>query len=218
MDKFLKLLMALVMLLLPMMIKAQSSCDALFQEGQKLQQTMTVVAQNKAIALFQKAKACYDSAERKNICDQQIRTCRAIIQRLGSNGSTATRNRKNVEDTDTTSPKPKAEEPKKPVRTDIQLSSAKNNIEFKGKGGQVLTVKIKCNYEDWEVVEQPEWVTITSGPSAIMVSADENDTDEKRDGFIKIVCGDKSISIFVSQKKLSLFDKAKRKVGLDKEE
>lgn len=215
MDKFLKLLMAAVMLLLPLMLKAQSSCDALFQEGQKLQQTMTVVAQNKAIALFQKAKACYDSAERKSICDQQIRTCRAIIQRLGSGSSTANRNRKHVEETDTTAPKPKVEEPKKPERNDIQLSAGKNKIEFKGKGGQVLTVKIKCNYDDWEVVEQPEWVTITMGPNAIMVSADENDTDEKRDGFIKIACGDESISIFVSQKKLSLFDRAKRKVGLD---
>jgi len=217
MDKFLKFLMAVVMLLLPLMIKAQSSCDALFQEGQKLQQTMTVVAQNKAIALFEKAKACYDSAERKSICDQQIRTCRAIIQRLGSNGSSANRNRKHVEETDTTAPKPKVEEPKKPERTDIQLNAGKDNIEFKGKGGQVLTVKIKCNYDDWEVIEQPEWVTITSGANAIMVAADENDTDDKRTGFIKIACGDKTATIFVSQKKLSLLDKAKRKVGLDKE-
>lgn len=65
---------------------AQSSGDKLYNQGLQLQKTMTVAAQNSAIAKFNSAKKLYDSAAKKAQCDQAISVSRNIIKSLGSGG------------------------------------------------------------------------------------------------------------------------------------
>lgn len=65
---------------------AQSSGDKLFMEGQKLQQTQTVAAQNQAIKKFQSAKVVYTSADKKKMCDNQITICNNNIASLKKGG------------------------------------------------------------------------------------------------------------------------------------
>ena len=69
-------------------LSAQTSCDKLFSSGVKYQQTMTIASQNKAITYFEKAKVCYDSQAKKDLCDQQITTCRNIIVQLSKRAKT----------------------------------------------------------------------------------------------------------------------------------
>ncbi len=211
MNRILKFILALVMMLLPLMLKAQSSCDELFREGQRLQQTMTRAAQNRAIALFQKAKVCYDSAQRKEICDQQIRTCYAIIQRLGEPAPVE----QEPEAVDTVVVEQQVEEPAEPEHVNVLLrvEKGRDEIKFGARNPKPVTVEIICNYNDWEVIDKPLWITIYRNEAGLVITADNND-DEKREGKITIVCGDKSATIVVKQKKPSIFDKGRDAVGL----
>lgn len=43
---------------------------------------MTISSQRNAIGYFEKAKICYDSQAKKDLCDQQIKSCRNIITQL----------------------------------------------------------------------------------------------------------------------------------------
>ncbi len=82
MEKILKFILALVLMLLPLLIKA-ADCDDLYREGIGVRRTLTVVAQNKAISLFEQARDCYDLPADKDKCEKQIRICVATIERLG---------------------------------------------------------------------------------------------------------------------------------------
>ena len=77
-----KFLFVLMMCVVSFSVYAQSSCDKLFANGVKLQQTMTISSQKKAINFFEKAKACYDSQAKKDLCDEQIKSCRNIIAQI----------------------------------------------------------------------------------------------------------------------------------------
>ena len=82
MEKILKFILALILMLLPLIIKA-ADCDELYREGLSVRRTLTTVAQNKAISLFEQARDCYDDPADKEKCDKQIRICVTTIQRLG---------------------------------------------------------------------------------------------------------------------------------------
>lgn len=211
----LKNLLILLLLCLPFTGQAQSSCDKLFAEGAKWQQTMTISAQNKAIAMFEKAKVCYDSSERKNICDQQIKTSRTIIQNLRSAADKAAsakaqkeageENRKDSAAVETSVPKK--------VRQDIKLSFEKNHLAFKAKGGEFKKVKVECNYEDWKVTETPGWITVSrNNENELVIETDENMTEDDRAGVVKVECGDKEATLIVNQKKYNKLEKLKNKV------
>lgn len=202
-----KTIITILLMLLPLMLHAQTNCDAIFKEGQRLQQTMTIAAQNKAIQLFKKAKACYDSRERQDLCDQQIQTSQRIIQQLG-----AATPRRTVEETDTTTPNPQpvVEQPveevqKEPVKLDYKFDGKK--IEFKAKDDKAVTIQIFCNYE-WEVVSAPDWISYSiNNKGDIVITASQNDTKDKREGEIVVASGDTQIKIPVYQKKPGLRDR-----------
>lgn len=82
MEKILKFILALVLMLLPFLILA-ADCDELYREGLGVRRTLTTVAQNKAISLFEQARDCYDTPADKEKCEKQIRICIATIERLG---------------------------------------------------------------------------------------------------------------------------------------
>lgn len=82
MDKFLKFLLALVMIIIPLLIKAQD-CDDTYRRGVELRKTLTIEAQNQAIYFFQQARECFTDDAGRTRCDRQIELCCKVIRRLG---------------------------------------------------------------------------------------------------------------------------------------
>ena len=60
------------------------NCDKFYQEGVSKQAVMTVTSQNAAIAAFNKAMACYDSAQKKKLCRSQISKCKQNIAAINN--------------------------------------------------------------------------------------------------------------------------------------
>lgn len=83
-KRLLSLLLTIVLCVSAAM--AQSSGDKLYNEGLRLQKTMTVQAQNQAISKFKSAKKIYDSAAKKSQCDQAISVSQNIIRQLQGGG------------------------------------------------------------------------------------------------------------------------------------
>lgn len=186
-------------------LSAQTSCDKLFASGVKFQQTMTIASQNKAITYFEKAKVCYDSQSKKDLCDQQITACRNIIAQLSKKAKTSNpTNSVPKEDIDTLSAKPKDTD-LKDVKKDVQLSIDCTYLKFKGKGGEFKKARIECNYPDWEITEKPNWVNCSKNDGEIVVEAVKNPNKEERSGSIIITCGDKSVTLTIIQEKFKKF-------------
>lgn len=155
-------------------LSAQTSCDKLFASGVKFQQTMTIASQNKAITYFEKAKVCYDSQSKKDLCDQQITACRNIIAQLSKKAKTSNPTTSvPKEGIDTLSAKPKDTD-LKDVKKDVQLSIDCTYLKFKGKGGEFKKARIECNYPDWEITEKPNWVNCSKNDGEIVVEAVKN--------------------------------------------
>lgn len=198
---------ALSAFVLPQRAAAQASCDQLFANGVKYQQTMTISSQNKAIAQFEKAKVCYDSQAKKNLCDQQIKACRNIIKQLRSSKGKG----KQTPATPTQAPKQKpASTPRDTVRKDdrkVTLTLSVNYLKFKGKGGDFQKVKVNCNYDDWEVVEAPEWVNYSRNDDGeLVIEVEKNPSKkEERSGNLKVQCGDTVAVLTIIQEKFKKF-------------
>ena len=198
---------------------AQTNGDKLFLEGQKLQQTQTLVAQNQAIKKFQAAKIIYTAAEKKTMCDNQIAICynniKAINQRAKAAraANVAKRNDKNKKEEDT-----KAQEAEKAVAKvtpkDVTLTLSKSRLDFKynPKEGQTQSVSVKCNYKDWEISSKPDWVTVYLAENKFSVEVKANMTDGARSGVIKVKCHDKEVDLVVNQKKASSLQKKLDKI------
>lgn len=186
-------------------LSAQTSCDKLFASGVKFQQTMTIASQNKAITYFEKAKVCYDSQSKKDLCDQQITACRNIIAQLSKKAKTSNPTTSvPKEGIDTLSAKPKDTD-LKDVKKDVQLSIDCTYLKFKGKGGEFKKARIECNYPDWEITEKPNWVNCSKNDGEIVVEAVKNPNKEERSGSIIITCGDKSVTLTIIQEKFKKF-------------
>ena len=84
MNTVLKSFVILSMLIIALSAQAQSAADRLYMQGQKLQLTRTISAQNQAIGKFSAAKRAYDSREKKALCDRQIQICKQNIKDLDS--------------------------------------------------------------------------------------------------------------------------------------
>lgn len=202
--KILKLLIITLFSFVSFSANAQSSCDKLFSTGVKLQQTMTVASQNKAISYFEKAKVCYDAQSKKDLCDQQIKACRNIIAQL-SKGARKKKHEKEsvVVVQDTTVVDSTAVEP---AKRDVRLSVDCVYLKFKGKGGEFKKVKVMCNYPDWKVTEKPEWINCSvNDDSEIVVEAEKNPLKEERSGVLTIECDDQRASFTVIQEKNKKF-------------
>ncbi len=192
---------------LPPRAAAQTSCDQLFANGVKLQQTMTVSAQNKAIAQFEKAKVCYDSKAKKDLCDQQIKACRNIISQLRRGKA---KQKQQPADPKTEPAGEDKEEKEDTVRREerkVTLTLSVNYLKFKGKGGDFQKVKVNCNYTDWKVVEAPEWVNYSRNEDGeLVIEAEKNpSTKKERSGNLKVQCGDVFAVLTIIQEKYKKF-------------
>ena len=185
--------------------QAQNACDKLFAIGIKLQQTMTVASQKKAITYFEKAKTCYDSQTKKDLCDQQIKACRNIIVQITKSNEQANAQKESKAE--------KNELPAKdtvlvvqPEKKDVELSINCTYLKFKGKGGEFKKAKVTCNYPDWKVTEMPSWVSCSRNEDEeIVVEVEKNPSQEERSGVLKIECGDKLVTLTIIQEKYKKF-------------
>lgn len=186
---------------------AQTSCDQLFANGVKFQQTMTVAAQNKAIAQFQKAKVCYDSQAKKNLCDLQIKACRNIIAQLRRGKSTPAGKPERGKSPAPAPADTTARDTAKHDRTGVKLTFSVNYLKFKGKGGDFKKVKVNCNYPDWKVVEAPEWVNYSRNDDGeLVIEVEKNpSTKEERSASLKVECGDAVAVLTIIQEKFKKF-------------
>lgn len=190
--------------LLALPMAAQSACDKFFSSGVAAQQTMTVASQRNAITFFEKAKSCYDSQAKKDLCDQQIKACRNIINQLLKQSQAPASE---------PSPAPAAvsEEPKKELQQEstdtpeVQLSLNVNYLKFKGKGGEFKKAKVKCSSPDWQIVSKPDWVNCSRSDNELVVEAEQNPSGEERSGAIELQSGNRTVTLTVIQEKNKKF-------------
>ena len=202
----LRIIIGVLALITALSASAQSKGDQLFLEGQKLQQTMTISSQNQAIKKFEAAKVVYTSTDKKTMCDNQISQCKKNISSLRKKATTTT----------TKKEEPVEEEPKEePVvvetHKDVQLSLSATHLDFKykPKEGEMQSVDVTCNYDDWEIVSHPDWVTVYTATAKFSVEVTRNKEDDARSGIVTVKCGDKEVDLIINQKKASKLEKAR---------
>lgn len=199
------LLFSLALLASPCLrTSAQSSCDNLYTEAVKLQQTMTTSSQRKAIAAFKKAKECYDSQTKQDQCEEQITTCWNIIAQL---------NKRAQEEADAAAraaaAQQQVEQPvvdEKPAERSVTLTLETSYLKFKAKG-EYQKVTVTCKYTDngetctdWSVVECPDWASCTTNSSGeLVIGVEKNSDEEERSGLIKIACGQETAMLTIIQ-------------------
>ena len=84
MKYMVRLYIIILVMCFPIGINAQSAGDRLFKQGQELQMKQNERSQNQAIAKFTAAKKAYDSADKKSMCDNQIKICKMEIWHTGN--------------------------------------------------------------------------------------------------------------------------------------
>lgn len=119
-------------LILAVNVSAQSNGDKLFMEGQTLQQTQTIAAQNQAIKKFQAAKIVYTTAEKKQMCDNQISICNSNIASLRKGGNRNTNSQPQIISVQ---------------ETKLALSS--NHISFDGDKQGIYSIAVTAPSVDW---------------------------------------------------------------------
>ena len=168
---------------------AQTSGDKLFMEGQELQQTRTIAAQNKAIKKFQAAKVVYTIADKKKMCDNQITICKGII--------TSIRN----QNKDTKQTEQNTEEPK-------GITLSKSIVEFDGDNSGIDIVNVNTPSNDWrfsyvEAAGNYQYFAKVSQnveEKTLKITVEPNNSTIIRKQGIKISCGDTSEYLLISQR------------------
>ena len=225
--KHLKFITSILMgmaLMVTLSANAQSSQgDKLFQEGQKLQQTMTKASQNAAIKKYVAAKTFYTAASSKAMCDNQIAICRKNIQSIGKPTARSVRGGGTKDRRHLDKENNKTEEAAQPVvpavkkLTNVSLSLSEKRLDFKAvpKEGATQSVKVDCNYDEWEIDKKPEWVSVyvSEDKKKLSVEAQANETGEERSGVVTIKCGDKEEDLVINQKKENTVGKVVGKIG-----
>lgn len=190
-------------------INAQSAGDKLFKQGQELQMQQTVKAQNLAIAKFKAAKKAYDSADKKNMCDNQIKICennkKTLREKSKIEIEVAEQVDKVVDDI----------MPEVPEPDPVNLSLSVSSIEFKpsGKKSDNHQVTVNCNYDSW-IYDSPDWVSVTKNGNVLTLTASANDTGSERSAVFSVDCKGVKAELMVYQKaKFTLKNLFKGKKG-----
>lgn len=179
------------------------AADKLYAQGVTSMKTLTVSSQKKAISLFEKAKIAYDTKTKKDLCDEQIRTCNSIIRKLTTNKTKPKEiepEQKNLEDSVTA-----VEIVEIPKEPEVSLSTDPSSIVVPAKGGKYVEILVECNYEDWQIVSCPDWISYTTASNIILIKPEKNKNKSERAGVITIICKDKKAELIVKQSKRGFF-------------
>lgn len=185
---------------------AQSVCEKYYAAAVKYQQTMTVASQNQAIANFEKAMNCYDSEQKKQLCKSQIATCKNTIALIKKKQQDATQKptEEKVDEEKLTEVKDK----KKKVEEKVELSASETILKFKPKGGEFAKFKVTCNFEDWKVIEKPDWISYSvNSDKEVVCEASKNPSKEERQGMIVVECRGTRVFVAVLQSKKGILNK-----------
>lgn len=121
---------------------AQSPGDRTYNEGLRLQKTMTTKAQKAAIAKFTSAKNLYDSAAKKAQCDQAISVSLGIIRNLKPNRAK-----------DDTPQKRHRDGAKTPAgKPAVTLTLSNQSFEGVDRAGTKLKVGVNASRNDWTLM------------------------------------------------------------------
>lgn len=170
---------------------AQSSGDKLFMEGQKLQQTQTVAAQNQAIKKFKSAKVVYTTTDKKKMCDNQIAICNNNITSLKKRGS-----KKNKRSLDSS-----------PTENKVSFAVSQNHVQFDGEKNGSVVVNVEAPSLEW-AFNLPEGidgetnfveVSKSSDSLSLEISAKANPTTIARTQTINVTHGSSVKKIVVKQ-------------------
>lgn len=177
----------LALIFCSIMAMAQSRADNLYNQGLKLQKTMTVASQKAAISKFRGAKKLYDSASKKAMCDNAIAVSQNIIN---------TRPWPPVKD-DTKDEQPAVKE----------LSLSVSNSEFNLMNPTTqLSVYVTASDPDWEVTtEAPKtgesFVTAKrTGDGTVSIDVKRNNSYKTRSQNIIVTLDKLKRTITVTQK------------------
>lgn len=193
---------------------AQSNGDKLFLEGQQLQAVQTINSQQAAIKKFQAAKIAYTTTEKKTMCDNQITICNNNISSIRAAARRAADEKAKAEaDAQAAATAAEPEPEPEPERTDVELKLSETRLDFKStpKEGYTQSVNVTCNYDDWDIEEYPDWLTVYKADTKFTVEASENTTGEDRSAVITVVCASVEATVVVNQNKKSLTQKLKDK-------
>lgn len=188
MKKFFQYCICAIMLMLSSAVFAQSNGDKLFMEGQQLQQTQTVNAQNQAIKKFQAAKVVYTTADKKKMCDNQISICQSNIASIKKGGG------RKVAPATT-----KAET--------VKFSLSQNSVEFDGDEKGELKIAVISPTMDWtfnlatgiEGEQSFAKVSRSNDAKSITIEVDANPTTLDRFQSFKVAYGEESQTVSVVQ-------------------
>ena len=82
----------------------------------------------------------------------------------------------------------------------VTLSVNENAVAFKAKGGEFKKIKVTCSIDDWEIMEHPDWLTISqNNKNEIILESSKNESRNKRTGIVKVGCLGEMVEISVTQ-------------------
>lgn len=195
MNRILKLFLVLSAFVISVKAQGQTAGDKLFSQGQQLQMTQTINSQNQAIAKFTAAKKAYDSAEKKAMCDNQIKICKNTIVTIKKlNTPTKEIEMVVVEKEEEEIQQPQNKEP-------VTLSLSVSSVEFKSSGGKSDNheISVNCNYNTW-TYSCPDWISVTKNGKILTITASANKTREERSAVLVVECEGTKAELMVYQK------------------
>lgn len=187
------LILIIGVLLINAVSMAQSAADKAYNDGLRFQKTMTIQAQNSAIAKFQGAKKLYDSAAKKAQCDQAISVSVSIKNSLASGKV----NKKKVQRNNDSE-----EEEVKVKEKTLSLSNSEFSLENVAKQ---LTVTVDASDDNWEVsVTQPKtgssFVTAKrTGANSVSIDVERNKSYRTRTQVVNVKMDDLERTILINQ-------------------
>lgn len=193
-----KLILSLLFVCFSVAVNAQSAGDRLFAQGQKFQITQTVKAQRQAIAKFEAAKKAYDSAAKKQMCDNQIAICNSNIKTIANtkkahaNKQKRKNDKKSEENDSVMSVEPV------PEVIPVELYFSISSVEFKAKKNEIFKVVVNCNYDDWTYTH-PQWVKVAQNGNTLILTAEQN-KGKDRSGVLTVTCKDTKAELVIFQK------------------
>lgn len=214
-NKILTFLLALVMMLLPLALHADS-CTDLYNQGVTMRQTQSIEAQTRAIALFKEARECSDDEDFISRCNRQIEVCTRAITRLG--GQVVLHDEPEPEPEPETAVEPEDIptdepgyigviniEPDDSVATYTPLPAMNTptfnvNLTFKGKNPEPQTYRINPD-DDVRLVFAPDWVDVEVGSDSVKITPQKNTTGDERTCDVMLAGRSATLIIHLTQAK-----------------
>lgn len=209
MRKIIRLFMLLAMMSVAIGAHAQAAADAVYKQGLTLKNQRTKSSLTQAIAKFRNAKGLYATEAGKDKCDAQIGACNYYLKRLAAPAKKKVVKKKVTQhDTAEDSVAVAVVDTHK----DVKISLSEDYLDFKSRGeDKAQSVEVTCNYDDWYIDDQPEWVKASRAGNKIYVEVADNMGKEKRSGVVSIKCGNEDIGLVINQKKADITRKVREK-------